>query len=205
MRNNSISLFISEGLSARTLRTIMPGYLSGGYKRIFAKSWSRVMMTLFSLKASDAISESGDTGGRTSLTSMASCPKELMTAFVERGILASIRNFKRFLSPIKHYFFFLCKYGCILDTCPDILIRNRRIFCLDLLIGHSCGKGIEDNKNWNTCSFNTGFPVTYSRVYRYSFNCHNSRILNSLNKSKLTNENENSGVIKMFEIAQLTS
>lgn len=96
VRNNSMSLFISEGFIGRILRTIMPGYSAGGYKRILAKSWSRVIMTLFSPMASFAMSESGDAGGKISLTSTTSYPRALIAAFVERGRLASIRNFKGF-------------------------------------------------------------------------------------------------------------
>lgn len=123
----------------------------------------------------------------------------ILFAFIERGRLASIRNFKGFLSSIKHYFFFLCKYGGILNTCPDILIRNRRIFCLNLLIGHSGCKGIKDNKNRNTCSFDTWFPVTYSRVYGYSFKKHILDISNFVTKSKIKNGDDVNRFVKKLK------
>lgn len=178
-------LFIPAGLSARTFKTMIPGYFSGGYKRILAKSKSRVIMTRFPSNAIEAISASGEAGGKISLTSTALCPRASITAFVERGRLASIRKFKDLLSPLKNYFFFLSKDRSIINTCPDVLIRHRRIFGFDFFIGHTCSKRIEDHKYGYPRSLNTGFTVTHSRVYGYLFKKHLVfRILNFCFKSK---------------------
>lgn len=185
VRNNSMILFIPAGLSARTFKTMIPGYFSGGYKRILAKSKSRVIMTRFPSNAIEAISASGEAGGKISLTSTALCPRASITAFVERGRLASIRKFKDLLSPLKNYFFFLSKDRSIINTCPDVLIRHRRIFGFDFFIGHTCSKRIEDHKYGYPRSLNTGFTVTHSRVYGYPFKKHLVfRILNFCFKSK---------------------
>jgi hypothetical protein len=164
--------YFSEGFKARTFRTMIPGYFSGGYKRILPKSWSRVMMTLFSVNANEAISESGEAEGKISLTSTTLYPSASMIAFVERGIFASIRKFKSALPLFECYFLFLCKNGCIKNTCSDVFIINRRVFGLDLLIGHSGSKRIEDDKDRDTSSLYTGLPVANSRVYGYSLKQH---------------------------------
>lgn len=137
-----------------------------------AKSKSRVIMTLFSSNANEAMSASGEDGGKISLTSTALCPRASITVFVERGRLASIREFKKLLSPLKNYFFFLSNDRCIIDTCPDVFVSNRRIFGLDFFIGHTRGKRIKDYKNGYPRSLNTGFAVAHSRVYGYSFKKH---------------------------------
>lgn len=172
VRNNSMRAFISAGLSAWILRTTMPGYFSGGYKRILAKSKSRLMMILFSANARAATTESGESGGKMSLISTTVCPSASITALVERGMFASIRKSSVALLPVKRYFFFPGKHGCIGDTRPDIFVGHRRIFGLDFFIGHSRSKGIEDDKNRDSRSFNTGFPVADSWVYGYSLKRH---------------------------------
>ena len=186
MRNNSMILFMSGGLSARTFKTMIPGYFSGGYRRILAKSKSRVIMTCFPANAIEAISASGEAGGKMSLTSTALCPRASIDAFVERGRLASIRKCKEVLASLKNYFFFLSENRSIINTCLDVLIRHRRIFRLDFFIGHARSKRIEDHKYGNPSSLNAGFAVAHSRVYGYPFNKpHVFRILNFGFKSKL--------------------
>jgi hypothetical protein len=186
VRNNSMILFSATGLIALTFKTIMPGYFSGGYKRILAKSKSRVRMTLFSFNAIKATSASGEAGGKISLTSTASCPRASIAVFVERGRLASIRKFKELLSPLKNYFFFLSNDRCIVDARPDVFVCHRGIFSPDFFIGHASGKRIKDYKNGYPCSLNAGFAVAHSRVYGYAFKKHPVfRVLNFCIKSKL--------------------
>jgi len=163
----------------------MPGYFSGGYRSILAKSKSRVIMTLFSSNAIEAISASGEAGDKISLTSTALCPRASIAVFVERGRLASIRKFKELLSPFKNYFFFLSNDRCIVNARSDVFVCHRGIFGLDFFIGHTSSKRIKDYKNGYPRSLNTGFAMAHSRVYGYSFKKHPVfRILNFCVKSK---------------------
>jgi len=177
LRNNSMRLFIAAGFNASTFRTIIPAYFSGGYRRIFAKSWSRVMMILFSANANEATSESGDDACNTSLTSAALSPRDSITALVERGRLASIRNFKEGLLSLKSYFFFLGEHRRIINTCPYVVVSNGRVFSLDFIVGHPCGKGIKDDEHGYAGPLETGFPMTNGRINGYSFKQHSLSIL----------------------------
>jgi very-short-patch-repair endonuclease len=82
------------------------------------------------------------------------------------------RKFKEISSLLKDYFFFLGKDSCIINTCLDVFISNRGVFSLNLIIGHSGRKGVKYNKDRNTRSLNTWFPMANSRIYSYSLKQH---------------------------------